>query len=206
MDPSVHSLLPFAATSPWAAHIQVCKSCKCKLRAAGIDSRTAQDPLYESLTRVPCLIAIESLSSSWPSAASSSSDSAAIYKSVCPCDSMIIFADAAPSAAAAAAAHVAGALVDSEGVLPVVVINQKETVHKLLAAGAVMLTPEHVADALRSNSNTARMPPATAAAVLDFLFKNHPLPPPPLDDLPCLPGTKPQIPTKYTSPIPKAPT
>jgi hypothetical protein len=122
---------------------------------------------------------------------------------------MIIIADSAPSAAAAAT-HVATALVDLEGVLPVVVISEKEVAHKLLTAGAVMLSPEHVAHALRSSSSSsssssaASMTPAMAAAVLDFLFKNHPSAPPPLDDLPCLPGTIPTTPTKYNSPAPKA--
>jgi hypothetical protein len=94
----------------------------------------------------------------------------------------------------AAAAEVAVAMNDLKGVLSIVVIDEANTAQRLVTAGAVMLTPQHVAQALRSSSSSDGFTPAMAAALLDFLFKNHPLPPPPLDGLPLLPGNKPQNP------------
>ncbi len=111
----------------------------------------------------------------------------------CPHDVAIIIAGTG-GCSSAAAADVAVALNDLKGVLSIVVIDEVNTAQRLVTAGAVMLTPQHVAQALRSSSNIDSLTPAMAAALLDFLFTKHPLPPPNLDGLPVLPGNKPKNP------------
>jgi hypothetical protein len=71
--------------------------------------------------------------------------------------------------------------------------------HHLRAAGAEQLTPQYAAELLRSSSSSScsSMTPERAAAVLDFLFSDHPRPPPFIDGLPCLPGSEHQ-PIKYS--------
>lgn len=144
-----------------------------------------QAPLYPSLAHVPCLITQAPLST----AAAAATDP----RTTCPCDAMLIISDFA-GVSCDAAALVADALNSLQEAKSIVVISDAALGKLLAAAGAVMLTPHHAADILRSSGTDRSLSPKTAAAVLDFLFKDHPQPPPPLDALPCLPGTQPPAP------------
>jgi len=144
-------------------------------------TRTLQAPLYPSLAHVACLIT------------EAPSSTAADPRTTSPRDSMLIISDFA-GVSSAAASHVAHALNSLQDAKSIVVISDVALGKLLAAAGAVMLTPHHAADMLRSSATGRSLPPKTAAAVLDFLFMAHPQPPPPLDALPCLPGTEPPTP------------
>jgi hypothetical protein len=147
-------------------------------------SFTLQVPLYSSLAHVPCLITAASLSAT----TAASQDP----RATCPSDAMLIVSDFA-GVSSAAAAQVADALNSLQEAKSIVVISDATAGKLLAAAGSAMLTPHHVADILRGSGASKSLSPKTAGAVLDFLFKDHPQPPPPLENLPCLPGTQPTL-------------
>jgi hypothetical protein len=149
--------------------------------------RTLQTPLYSNLAHVPCLIT--------EAPSSTAAAAAADPRTTCPRDAMLIISDFA-GVSCDAASHAADALNSLQEAKSIVVISDVALGKLLAAAGAVLLTPHHAADILRSSGTGRSLTPKTAAAVLDFLFKDHPQPPPPLDMLPCLPGTQPPAPTK----------
>ena len=110
-------------------------------------TRTLQAPLYPSLAHVACLIT------------EAPSSTAADPRTTSPHDSMLIISDFA-GVSSAAASHVAHALNSLQDAKSIVVISDVALGKLLAAAGAVMLTPHHAADMLRS-SGTRQHPSFT---------------------------------------------
>jgi hypothetical protein len=112
---------------------------------------------------------------------------------------MIISSGCTNSAADVAAVLVACTLNDFGGEKSIVVLDDEAIVENLVVAGAALLTPQYVSEVLHERGSSSSMTAASAAAVLDFLFKDYPSSAPSLDGLQCLPGAAAALPAAAAS-------